>query len=334
MQLSVLDCNHRPSFETTEFQLLAKEFCDVLSQQGFLYLKSNPHQVQLIAEMKSLSKEFFELSDLEKSSIAMKNAGRAWRGYFPLGQELTAGTADQKEGMYFARNHPLTHIGVKNGWPMHGQNQVHDSELGRKLNAVVDKYCLEMENLCFYLMSMVAVGLSLSQDYFTNRFGSEPTTLFRIFNYPANTVNSHRWGVGEHTDMGFLTVLLQDSIEGLQAQALNGEWHNVPPLEDTFVINIGDMLEYWTGGYLRATRHRVKNKNHLDRRSFPYFFDPGWKQKLNPIDSEAAKKWPKSQNRVLGERWDGLDLLKIPKDTEYGEFVWSKIRTVFPHLSK
>jgi isopenicillin N synthase-like dioxygenase len=54
-------------------------------------------------------------------------------------------------------------------------------------------------------------------DYFARRFTDDPTELFRIFRYPEHTFadEADEWGVREHTDYGFLTILLQDDSGGL-----------------------------------------------------------------------------------------------------------------------
>ncbi|TGT18439.1 isopenicillin N synthase family oxygenase, partial [Mesorhizobium sp. M4B.F.Ca.ET.172.01.1.1] len=61
----------------------------------------------------------------------------------------------------------------------------------------------------------------------------------------------------EHADSGFVTLLAQDGVEGLQAKNLAGEWIDVPPANGTLAVNFGQLLERWTGGRVRATRHRV-----------------------------------------------------------------------------
>lgn len=106
-------------------------------------------------------------------------------------------------------------------------------------------------------MQAVAASLGIDPSFFGEAF-SDPTLLFRIFNYPPhNSVYgdaSH--AVGEHTDYGYLTILSQDTCGGLQVRGRDGLWMDAPFIENTFVINIGDALEHSTGGLLRATPHR------------------------------------------------------------------------------
>ena len=108
------------------------------------------------------------------------------------------------------------------------------------------------------VLSGVAVSLGLEADYFASRYTADPTVLFRGFHYPPAPPDSDDWGVGEHTDYGLLTLLLQDDNGGLQVRTPDG-WLDAPPNPGTFDCNIGDMLDRMTGGRYRSTPHRVRN---------------------------------------------------------------------------
>ena len=132
--------------------------------------------------------------------------------------------------------------------------------------------------------------------------------------------------------MGFVTILLQDQLGGLEVKTKSG-WISAPPIPGTFVINIGDILELWTRGILKATLHRVRNTSSHLRLSFPYFYDPAWNSTLEKIPEDCLDKKLLSHATSEAEaRWDKLDLHRIDKSTTYGQFVWRKISNVFPHL--
>ncbi len=130
-----------------------------------------------------------------------------------------------------------------------------------------------------------------------------------------NEIAMDRGGVGEHTDYGLLTLLLQDANGGLQVRTRDG-WIEAPPLEGTFVCNIGDMLDKLTGGQYRSTPHRVRNRSGNERLSFPFFFDPGWDSEVPPLPYAP------------GHRWDG----QVDFTGTYGEYLLSKVSKVFPRL--
>ena len=133
--------------------------------------------------------------------------------------------------------------------------------------------------------------------------------------------------------MGFLTILMQDSLGGLQVKSNKGDWIEAPPIPDTFIVNIGDMLELWTWGVLKATLHRVRNSSGKDRMSFPFFYDPTWDASLERIPKSLLNEAHlQNAHSSAEERWDKLDLKSLSPQTTYGEFVWEKVRHVFPHL--
>jgi isopenicillin N synthase-like dioxygenase len=309
-------------------EALVKQLDEAFRNTGFMYIRNHGVPDAIQGSLLDLSKQFFAEPLPFKSGIAMKNSGKTWRGYFPVGGELTSGRPDQKEGIYFGEELPADHPKVNKGLPLHGPNQWPPGPKYAEFKSLVLTYMSEMTRLAHALMSGVGMGLGLGPDYFRARFTDEPTTLFRIFNYPRHAWSdeSDEWGVREHTDMGFLTILLQDESGGLQVKAPDGHWIQAPPVAGTFVINIGDMLEVWTHGVYRATPHRVRNQGSGDRLSLPFFFDPNWDCTLESID---PKKIP-ARNVA---RWDGLDLKSLPEKMTYGEFVWSKVRKVFPDLA-
>src|SRR6185436_10296832 len=107
------------------------------------------------------------------------------------------------------------------------------------------------------LMAGIALALGLEETYFANHYTGDPLTLFRIFNYPPPNTNL---GVGEHTDYGLLTMLWQDDAGGLQIKR-GSTWVNALPIPDSFVCNIGDMLDRLTHGHYLSASHRVRNES-------------------------------------------------------------------------
>jgi polar amino acid transport system ATP-binding protein len=133
--------------------------------------------------------------------------------------------------------------------------------------------------------------------------------------------------VGEHTDYGFLTLLLQSDVGGLQVKAPNG-WIDVPPRSDAFVCNIGDMLERLTGGQYRSTPHRVKNNSARSRLSFPLFFDPNFHARVQPLPGLAPAH--EEVAAAARERWDAANPHAF--EGTYGDYLLSKVAKVFPEL--
>lgn len=293
-------------------------------ESGFFYVVGHGISSELQERLERLSRQFFD-QDLErKMSIRMERGGRAWRGYFPVGGELTRGKPDRKEGLYFGVDLPDDHPKVRGGIPLHGRNLFPDDILG--FRETVSEYIAAMTRLGHVLMEGIALSLGLDAGYFADRYTGNPLTLFRIFNYPATPAADEEptWGVGEHTDYGLLTILRQDDIGGLQVKSPAG-WIDAPPIPGSFVCNIGDMLDRMTGGFYKSTPHRVLNQSRRARLSFPFFFDPDFDAEVHAIDPAA---------RVVDDkdtRWDRSSVHEL-RGT-YGDYILAKVSKVFPDLS-
>ncbi len=304
---------------------VAREIATACKESGFFYIKGHDVDAAIQERLEQLSWKFFDLPETTKNEIAMNKGGRAWRGYFPLGGELTSGKPDLKEGLYFGEQLSHEHPMVKAGTPLHGPNLFPDIP---EFETVVLQYMRALTSLGHQIMQGLALSLELPIIFFENRYMHHPLTLFRIFHYPAPTpehLAQRRWGVGEHTDYGVLTILKQDIVGGLQVYT-QGKWTDAPYIEDTFICNLGDMLDLMTGGYYRSTPHRVQNKSDQGRLSFPFFFDLDFNAPVESIDLTHL-----GHTRALSfHRWDESDL-QIFSGT-YGDYLLKKVSKVFPLL--
>ena len=294
--------------------------CDL----GFFYVTGHGIAPETIESLLRLSRAFFELPSGTKHAVHMSRGGRAWRGYFPVGGELTSGRPDLKEGLYFGEELTEDDARVRAGLPLHGRNLFPNVPGFRE--SVLD-YMSALTGLGHTLMSLVARGLGLGDEYFHDRYTARPTILFRIFNYPASQPDPDARGVGEHTDYGLLTMLYQDEVGGLQVKR-GSEWLDVPYVPNSFVVNVGDMLERLTSGRYVSALHRVINSSGRARISMPFFFDPAFDAVLQPI----ANVGPRTVRADLIERWDGIDLREV--HGTYGEYLIGKVAKVFPNLGR
>jgi isopenicillin N synthase-like dioxygenase len=321
----------------------AEVFTHEIMTVGLCGVRAPALTPKIIRNLESVSWEFFRLPQYVKEQVAMPQAGLAWRGYFSTGTELTAGKPDLKEGCYFGVDHGPTHPLVLNKEPMHGGNLWLDDsagDLGLRMRSAVTSHQRLMRQIADELLLALAQGLRLGKATFLPYVQPEPTELFRIFHYPPQTDHGHlgsEWGVAEHTDMGFLTLLLQEGqTTALEVKTRDGRWCPVPPQTGALYINIGDMLEYVTRGLLWATPHRVRKSGVQGRLSFPYFFDPAWSSRVQPLPLKdlAQAGWHPEHLalRAQHDRWDRLKLHDLGTFS-YGQFVWQKIRYVFPWLA-
>jgi polar amino acid transport system ATP-binding protein len=301
---------------------VARELDRACSEFGFFYLVGHDCDPALGERLLQLSRDFFARDAAEKLRIHMSQGGRAWRGYFPLGGELTSGQPDLKEGLYFGTELDDEDPRVRAGTPMHGRNLFPDMP---EFRATVLDYMSGLEAAGQQVLSLLAQGLTLDADYFQRHYTADPTVLFRVFRYPPDDAAREGWGVGAHTDYGLLTLLQQDAVGGLQV--LNGDrWLDVPPLAGSLVCHVGDMLERLTRGRYLSALHRAKNLTHRERLSMVLFLDPSFDAKLQPLPGVM----PDSDQPHTNVRWDRIDPHAL--QGTYGEYLLSKVSKVFPDL--
>jgi isopenicillin N synthase-like dioxygenase len=297
-------------------------------EHGFFSVVGHGIDPTLLPRLEALAREFFALPDEQKAEVAMARGGRAWRGWFPVGGELTSGIPDRKEGLYLGAELGPDDPRVQAGLPLHGPNLFprHPDDLGPVILQTIDA----LTALGHRLLAGIALGVGLPAGWFTQHLTADPVVLFRIFHYPREpesqadgSGDGSRWGVAEHTDYGLLTLLHQDRHGGLEVHGRDG-WQDVPPLPGAFVCNLGDMLERMTSGRYRSTPHRVRS-GRADRISAPFFFDPSWDAVVQPLPLADAP-----DPSATSDRWDGQSVFAL--DGTYGDYLSAKVAKVFPDL--
>lgn len=246
---------------------------------GFFYLVGTGVAPELEARMQSAARALFALPEADKLAIENTNS-RQFRGYTRLGGEHTRGKVDWREQIDIApegialSDEELAHqpaflrlIGP-NQWP----------EALPELRDVVLEWREQLTGVSRKLLRAWAVSLGEEESYFDRHFG-DPFSLLKIVRYPGK--EEPEQGVGAHKDAGVLTLLwVEPGKRGLQVEC-GGEWIEAPPLPGAFVVNIGEMLEMATQGYLKATVHRVLSPVAPEERiSIPFFFNPALDAKL------------------------------------------------------
>jgi isopenicillin N synthase-like dioxygenase len=319
----------RPDVET-----VAGEIDLACRHDGFFRIIGHGIDPRLFDVMSASARDFFGRPEDEKADVTMAKAGAAWRGWFPVGGELTSGRPDRKEGLYVGLDHGPDHPRVREGAPLHGPNlfPADPPELGPAIRSWLEA----VTPVAHAVMRGIALGLGLRSTWFEDHLTADPTILFRVFHYPpVDPADPSQWGVAEHTDYGLLTLLAQDDRGGLQVDG-GHEWIDVPADPGVLVCNIGDMLDRLTEGRYRSTPHRVMNMSGRSRLSFPFFFDPSWDAVVTPLPLESPLESPLDGSNPAGaaadaaRRWDGTSVKLW--DGTYGEYLSAKVAKVFPEL--
>ncbi len=245
---------------------------EVAHEVGFFYLTGHEVPEALTRRVLTAARRLFALPQAEKDAVAMVRSPH-FRGYTRLGGELTGGEVDWREQIDIGpERSPVGGPGQPDYLWLQGPNQWPAGL--PELPGIIAEWDAALAAVARSLLRHWAASLGSPPDVFDAAFAGAPATLIKIVHYPAAAASSQ--GVGAHRDSGVLTLLLAEpGSQGLQVRAAgDGDWVDVPARDGAFIVNIGELLELATGGYLRATEHRVNLRHAADRISVPYFFNP------------------------------------------------------------
>ncbi|MDL9981165.1 isopenicillin N synthase family dioxygenase [Microbacterium sp. ASV49] len=297
---------------------------------GFFYLTGTGVTPELEARLHRAARDFFSLPEDDKLAIENVQSPH-FRGYTRIGGERTQGRVDWREQIDIGPERAAIDDPEAPDWArLIGPNLWPAAQ--PELRDVVLEWHDHLTGVARKLLRAWALSLGAAETYFDDHFG-DPSTLIKIVRYPGTTEPEPQQGVGAHKDSGVLTLLwVEPGKGGLQVER-DGVWVDAPAIPGAFVVNIGELLEYATQGYLKATNHRVVSPRFPgDRISVPFFFNPALDRTLplielsdelaaqargvtddpsNPIHSLYGQNALKSRLRAhpdVAERWHA-DLL-------------------------
>lgn len=284
-----------PATEDDDDEAFARELVKTCHEIGFFYLTN--HGVDCDGVLNA-SKEFFSLPLQDKLEIDYVNSAQ-FRGYMRDGCENTGGAPDRREQIEFgveSLEKPDAFHGElyerligPNQWPSKVPN----------MRKEVEAFQSGMDAVSRKIMRYLAMGMGLNDgnygsSYFEDMYRDSPNMQMKICKYPPTDPTLQQFGVGEHTDSGILSLLVQDEIGGLQVKLHEtNEWIDAPPIAGALVVNLGEMVQMTCGGYLIATPHRVRNMNaSASRYSIPFFFNPRLDYQVQPLESlPSSLEW-------------------------------------------
>jgi isopenicillin N synthase-like dioxygenase len=298
---------------------VAEEVNSACTNIGFLIVTGHRVPAALIDEMRSVSRQFFDLPTDEK--LRQRMPADRYRGYIALGNEALANSLDEqtppdlKESFSigpmvavsdeYHRSAKPGNFFAANMWP--GQPVA--------FRPVWERYYGEMESLSATLMRIFAVGLGMEEKFFDDKINHHISN-FSVIHYPEQPKPPlpGQLRAGAHTDYGSLTIVKPDNAPGgLQVMTKEGTWMDVPNLEDGFVVNLGDLMAEWTNDRWVSTMHRVVNPprgNALGSRrlSMTFFHQPNYDAVIECLPTCCSTERPAQYGT-----------------TTSGEHVWMKI---------
>ena len=280
------------SLPIIDLSLLAGDGADVAAfdeallrathEVGFFYLIGHGIPEDVVEHLFAEAERFFALPEADKLDVEMTRSPH-FRGYTRTGGELTEGRVDWREQIDFGAERDLVTGGAAYN-RLEGPNLWPDAL--PSLRPTLTDWSQRCSIIGMTLLRAWARALGAAEDRFDDAF-DRPSTLIKLVRYPGRD-GDKRQGVGAHKDPGVLTLLMiEPEKAGLQVEH-GTDWIDAPPVPGAFVVNIGELMEFVTDGYLRATRHRVLSPPAgASRLSIPFFFNPSVDRAMPHIDLPA-----------------------------------------------
>ncbi|WP_194919833.1 isopenicillin N synthase family oxygenase [Catenulispora rubra] len=237
-------------------------------------------------------RSFFALPKADRLAVSNLNSPH-FRGYTSTGDEQTAGARDWRDQMDIGLELPprVPGAGEPAYWWLQGPNQWPAAlpQLRTATLGWIDKLSAVSQRLLHELLASIGAR----PDFYDDAFAGHPHLRLKLVRYPGTAPDGTAQGVGTHKDYGFITLLLQDSVGGLQVARPDGSFLDVPPMPGAFVVNLGELLEVATDGYLKATSHRVVSPaGARERFSVPFFYNPRLDAHIEPLEFPHAHHAP------------------------------------------
>lgn len=282
--LPILNFSH---FLSDPFNGEGREFCnnlvDTSLNSGFFYLTGHGIAEQQNEELLIVAREFFHLPEEERRAIAIANSPH-FRGYTILGDERTNGKSDWRDQIDIGPEQLALTMGPDDPiWMrLKGPNQWPTSM--PEMSVTVNSWINKMETVAMELFRALAMGLGHDYHFFDDTMKPDPYSRMKISRYPGQAAGPDAsQGLGLHRDSGLFTFILQNEVVGLQVEH-DGALVDVSPVPGAFIVNLGEMFQAATNGFLKATKHQVKSPPQGEERiSIAYFMNPRLDAVFNPI---------------------------------------------------
>ncbi|KAL4448553.1 hypothetical protein ABPG75_005772 [Micractinium tetrahymenae] len=282
---------------------VAKAIAQAASTAGFFQLVNHGADAELLARMTAAMHAFFDLPLEEK--LKVRRAETNAMGY--ANDELTKQTRDLKELFDFCRvPHPELPDDHPSNLTIEGYNRWPEGQ--PEFRAAMTAYYGEMERCSFRLLEAFCLGLGLERTALHHLFEGQHTGFLRLNYYPVlpEGEQAKQMGVHHHTDAGFLTILVQDEVPGLQTLDSGGQWQLVQPIPGALTINVGDQCQVLSNDRFKAPLHRVLPSRGRKRYSAPFFFNPRPDADVAPLPMFIDEEHPPAFRPINWGRFRSL----------------------------
>ncbi|MDR3511234.1 MAG: 2-oxoglutarate and iron-dependent oxygenase domain-containing protein [Caulobacteraceae bacterium] len=311
--IPVIDISAMRGGDRAAMEAAAAEIGRACETAGFFYIKNHGVPEALIQRTYALSRRFHASPIEQKETVHIRHSAGT-RGWVPVSGEDDDGDPELYRLVEPSPDHdyltkPRLHEAfdaalelpeddpdflagnlmlVPNQWP----------DWIPEFREQVMEYYAAVTEVGRQLFLAFAIRLGLPDDFFEKLTLKSPSQL-RLLHYPPNDLpmDNDNLGIGAHSDFECFTILNQQA-PGLQVMTASDEWAAAPPIDGTFIVNIGDLLEGWTNGRFKATQHRVVNTGK-ERFSMPLFFAVDYHTVIEPLPAFVSEDNPPKYNRIV-----------------------------------
>ncbi|MDX1433374.1 MAG: 2-oxoglutarate and iron-dependent oxygenase domain-containing protein [Gammaproteobacteria bacterium] len=280
--LATIDLAEFVDGDNASRQAIAESIGAACEHIGFMYVGNHGVDAAIIEDALGATREFFA-EPMERKQALERRSG-TYRGYIPM----TAFSEDRDSGRDYlyeafivgAELEPSDCDPLRMRWP-----NVWPSE-GTVLREAVSRYYESVTRVAEHLLRAFARALGRPEETLLALF-DRPMTNLSLLHYPPGDAGDGRANARPHYDTNALTVLLPSDVGGLEVEHRTRGWVEVAPRPGCFVVNIGNMMECWSGGRFRSTMHRVHPPAGHERHSIAYFATPGYDTLVEPLPEVA-----------------------------------------------
>ncbi len=254
-----------------DYDRTVQQVMEACTEIGFLSITGTGIPQETVTEVRNCVQAIFGIDKSAKWDQAITREN--YRGYIPMGfftPNDGSGKADKYEG-YKLHCETAADAAIREDCALYGPN-IWPREMP-EAGAVILDYWAQLDRVADMLLGALEVGLSLPSGQLRDAF-RDPMTNMTLLHYPPQAPDEGGYGIHPHKDTDALTIIAPDPVGGLEVQTRSGGWITPACPPGGFIVNIGDMLELWSGGRLKSTPHRVVNRSGRERYSFPYFAVP------------------------------------------------------------
>lgn len=285
IEIPVLDVGPFLAGESGALERLAVELRRASETVGFYFIRNHGVEQALIDAVFAEARRFHDQTLDVKTALKVDEN---MVGYMAVGASttrsstLTTGNKPNQVEAFFIRR-PFPPGDPEATKPFRGVNKWPADLPGFKETTL--RYWTTMEQLVKRLLPVYAVALDLAPDFFERAF-EKPMCSLRLSHYPPRDgYGESEYGLAPHTDSSFVTLLAQNKVQGLQIRTTDGTWIDAPPVEGSFIVNTGDMLNRWSNGRFLSTPHRAYNRTGGDRYAIPFFAHPDYEFVMDCLPS-------------------------------------------------